>query len=145
LSFESVKIWVEGGKGSSEQIRAVALSSLKKRCGEHYSVNDNMIDFVIDNIVDGGGLSASQTWENYSTNIVLRGANIPDHFEWEERKNYTVVCAAKDGMHRILAEGSAQVGKNRIIEALDKLDFTVKFDSVVKVDFKAWWRHSVTA
>jgi hypothetical protein len=140
MSYESVKVWVDGGKGSPEQMRAVALSSLKKHYGGHHSGSDNMIDFVMDDIIEGWAFSTAQTQENYSTTIVLRQATIPDHFQWEERKNYTVVCAAKTGKHLIRLEGSTQVGKNLVLEALNNMDFTIKFDLTTKVDFKAWWQ-----
>jgi hypothetical protein len=139
MSFESVKVWIEGGKGAPAQVRTIATASLKKYFGPHHSNNDNMIDFVMDDIMEGSALPTSQTWENFSTNIVIRPGTTGDHFEWQENRNYIVVCAARAGTLPMRLEGSAQVDKRHIIESLDRMEFIIKFDNITKVNFKNWW------
>jgi hypothetical protein len=140
MTFESVKVWVEGGRGKPDQIRTIGACSLKSYYGTHHTANSNMIDFVLDDILEYSAMPTAQVWEHYSTNIVIRPSNIPDHFEWEERRNYDAVCPSRTETLPLRLEGSTQVSANRLLDALNKMDFTIKFGSVTKVDFQQWWK-----
>lgn len=138
MTFESVKVWVEGGSGQISEIRAVALTSLRK-CYGHNSNNNELIDFVTGNIMDAWAVPTAQTWETFSLGVTIRPCSVPGHFEWEEKREYHAVSASRSGMLPIRLENSVRVTKEHVLAALDKLDLKIKVDLSQKLDFKAWW------
>jgi hypothetical protein len=138
MSFEAVKVWVENKQGAPDQVRLIGVSSLKAFYGDHLDDDGNILHFVVDEILESSARSNAHTWENLSTNIVLRKSPVPNHFEWEETKNYTVVCPAGSGNIPIKIENSWQVGPKAIQTALEKLEYTLRIGPEKYVDFKEW-------
>lgn len=130
MSFEAIKVWIEGKSGKPNQVRLVGASSLKAYYGDHLQASDNILDFVLDEILESSAHPHTQTWENFSTVITIRKGSVPGHFEWEETKNYTVVHPLGSGTIPIRLENSWQVSPNHIQAALAKLEFNVRLDTV---------------
>lgn len=137
MSYESVKIWVEG-RGQTTQVRSIAGLSLQK-CFGHNENNNDLVDFVTRGILDVWADPAAQTWESFSIAVTIRPCSIPRHFEWEEKREYLAVSASKSGVLPIRLENSFQVTKSNILQALDKLELVIKVDQSVKHDFRNWW------
>ncbi|UEM13215.1 hypothetical protein J4G43_002340 [Bradyrhizobium barranii subsp. barranii] len=138
MTFESVKVWVESGKGEPPQIRSVAQSALVNYYGDHNLEADSFVSFSLDDMLDRWASANSQTWEGFTSSVTIRACNVPGHFEWQENRNYTVVCPSKTGKLPFRLEGSSQVNAD-VFEALDRMEFRVRFGNDVVVDFKDWW------
>jgi hypothetical protein len=137
MSYESVKVWVEG-RGQISQIRSIADLSLQKCFGCNENSND-FVDFVTRGILDVWAAPAAQTWESFSISVTIRPCSMPGHFEWEEKREYLAVSASRSGLLPIRLENSFQVTKSHVLEALDKLALTIKVDQTIKHDFNNWW------
>ncbi len=138
MSFEAVKIWVENGRGAPEERRLIGVSSLKAFYGDHLDDEDNILHFVLDEILESSAHAKAHTWENLSINIMIRESPVPNHFEWEETKKYTVVCPAGSGNIPIKIENSWQVGPEIIQNALDNLEYSLRIGPTEYVNFKEW-------
>lgn len=139
MSFEAVKVWVEGGTGGRDQVRAIGLTSLKCYFGPHQSKGDNLIDFLTDGIMENSAGTQSQTWSSFDSNVILRASDMQGHFEWEETRNYDVVCNDRSGTLPLRLENSTKVEPQQVLAALDRMQFLIRFDGNVEFDFRAWW------
>lgn len=144
MSFESVKVWVEGGRGEAEQIRTIAKSALISCYGSHNREPESFLTFSLDDLLDNWAKANSQTWENFSSTVTIRPTTIAGHFEWEERRHYHLVCMSKSGDLPLRLEGSAQIEASQVITALDLLNFKVRFGSETIVEFEDWWKKNRT-
>lgn len=139
LSFEAVKVWIEGGRGTPDQVRAVAISALKSYYGPHHSRSDNLVDFVLDDVLQNCAFPRGQTWSSYVTNITLRSSEIHGHFEWEERRSYDVNCPSASGIIPLRLETSAKVAPDQVLKALDQMSYRITLENQVIIDFQRWW------
>jgi hypothetical protein len=115
-------------------------SALVNYYGGHNLGNDSFLSFSLDDMLDNWARTNSQTWENFSSAVTIRPSNVPNHFEWEENRTYTLVCMSKTGEIPLQIEGSVQVKAGDVIKALDLMDFKVRFGSKSVIDFKEWWK-----
>lgn len=139
MSHQAVVVWLERGAAQGREARDIAVLSSKIHYGKHHKGEDNLIDFVVDEILDHWGFDSSQTWERFNTHVTIRPSQLPDHFEWEELKSYDVVCPSQSGVLPLLLEGSAKVEPEHVLAALDRLDYKIRFGMETKIDFKPWW------
>src|SRR5262249_98889 len=127
MTYESVKVWIEGGRVDRQQIRSVAQSALLGYYGDHNESQDSFLSFSLDAVLESWAHSNSQTWENLVSNVTIRTCDVKDHFEWQDRRTYTLVCPSKSGQVKLQLEGSAQVHANDVLTALDRLEYNVRF------------------
>ncbi|WP_316175280.1 hypothetical protein [Bradyrhizobium sp. SZCCHNRI1073] len=139
MTFESVKVWIEGGRGKPDQVRTIAKSALISSYGAHNNEPESFLSFSLDDLLDNWATANSQTWENLFALVTIRPSTIQNHFEWEERRTYNLVCMSRCGQLPIKLEGSYQISAPEIIKALGSLDFQVRFGSNTIIDFKKWW------
>ena len=52
---------------------------------------------------------------------------------------YTLVCMAQAGNVPMRLESSAQIRSSEVMNAIENMDFWVRFGSDGIVDFKSWW------
>lgn len=146
MTFESVKVWIENGRGEPHQVRSVAHCALVNYYGEHSVEADSFLSFSLEDMLDNWALASAQTWEGMSSSVTIRGCDIPDHFEWQENRNYTVVCPSSSGTLPFRLEGSFQVRASDVLKAMDRLDFRVRFANENVADFRSWWQvHKISA
>jgi hypothetical protein len=142
MSFESVKVWVEGGRGEPEQIRTIAKSALIGCYGAHNSKPESFLTFSLEDMLDNWATSSSQTWENFASVVTIRPSPITGHFQWEERRNYDLVCVSKSGELPLRLEGSTQISFSQVITALNSLNFKIRFGRDTIVEFEQWWKNN---
>lgn len=142
MTFESVKFWVESRRGNPPQIRSVAQAALVSFYGDHNVESDSFVNFSLDDMLDNWASANSQTWEGFTSSVTIRGCDIAGHFEWQETRNYTLVCPSKAGKQPFRLEGSSQVRADDVLNALGRMDFWVRFGNEQNkvVDFKSWWQ-----
>jgi hypothetical protein len=145
MTFESVKLWVEGKRGDSTQIRKVAQSALVSYYGDHNVGGDDLVTFMLAEMLDRWALAHSQIWESFVSNVTIRQSTLPGHFEWEERRSYNLICKSKSGELPLRLEGSAQVNPDQLIKAVEQMEFRVRFVSANLVDFRSWWKKNQNA
>jgi len=139
MTFESVKVWVDGGRGSPDQVRTVARSALVSHYGRHNDQASNLLDFVMRDLLDKWARDHSQVWDNFSSNVTVRPSSIKGHFEWQETRTYTVICFSREGELPLRLEGSVQIGAVEVMTALDQMEFRIRFGQDEIVNFKDWW------
>ena len=144
MSFESVKVWIENGRGTKEQIKTLTGAALVNSYGKHNEDKDSLIEFVLDAVLGKWALEELQIFENYVTSTTIRSCGIANHFEWEERRTYTVLCLANTGSIPLRLEGSAQVEVGQLKHAIDQMDISVRFGIDTIFNFRQWWiKHKV--
>jgi hypothetical protein len=139
MTFESVKVWIEGGRGDKQQLRAVAHSALVNHYGRHNDHQDSFLTFSLDGMLDNWAQHHSETWEDLSSQVIIRSCNVPKHFEWEDNRTYTLVRPSKSGDLPLQIEGSVQVQASDVITALERMDYRIWFGNNQVADFKTWW------
>jgi hypothetical protein len=138
MSFEAVKVWIEKGQAQSGELRTVGASSLKTHFGPHLGSPGNFVDFVLESVVDVSARADAQTWEGFNSRITIRKGGIPDHFQWEERRFYSVLFHAQGCTVPINTENSWQIGPTYVQGALKELDYNVEIDNQPVVNVKTW-------
>jgi hypothetical protein len=82
---------------------------------------------------------ASQVWEDFGTTVTIRPGNIPEHFEWEEQRDYTIFCALGGCTHPLRMETSYKIDYQNLEEVLNKIIYTIRVDNAVQFDFQKWF------
>jgi hypothetical protein len=139
MTFESVKVWIEGGRGKPDQIRTVAHSALISYYGKHNLEQGSFLMFSLEDMLDNWASASAQTWENFSSDVTIRSSNVSDHFEWEENRSYTLVCISSEGELPLRLEGSVQVKATEVIQALNQMRFSVRAGRKTILDLASWW------
>lgn len=138
MSFEAVKVWVEGGQATDIQSKSIGAASLRLHYEMKQGDDDDLVGFMLADIMDGSAYSSSQIWDNLITNVTIRNCNVPGHLEWEEQKSYTVVCRAAQGALPLLLEASFQVGNTHIDAVLKRLEYSIEFGSSFQFNLQDW-------
>jgi hypothetical protein len=144
MTFESVKLWVENRRGEPNQIRTVAQAALVSYYGDHNLGGDNLVSFMLAEMLDRWALGQSQTWKSFVSSVTIRPSTLSGHYEWEESRSYTLVCMSKTGELPLRLEGSVQINANQLADALEQIDFRVRFGGKNLIDFKRWWQKHKT-
>jgi len=139
LSYESIRMWVDNGRGTKEQIKIIAETSLINIYGKHNTGEGNLLEFILGGVLDIWGTESAQVWENFVSQVTLRPISIPDYFEWEETRTYSLICKSKSGVVPIRLEGSVRIRPDEIRSAIEHLEFRFRFGSENKFDFQTWW------
>ena len=139
ISFEGVKLWVEGKRGSPAQIRAIGMTSLKSYYGQHHQGAGNLLDFLVNDVMEPAAARTSPVWEDLSTVVTLRPSTIADHFEWEEQRTHTIYCESESCSYPLLLETSYKVDYASLEHALGRITYKLTVDGVVQFDFQQWF------
>lgn len=140
MSFEAVKVWIEDGRANPDQLRIVGASSLKSYFGRHLEATGNVLDFALDSIVEGSAHVDAQTWHHFNTFITIRKGDLPEHFQWEEKKTYTIVSQSVPGTVPIQIENSWKVEQGQIETVLKQLQFDVDIGPDRQVCLREWYQ-----
>lgn|GEM_PF-3235436 len=144
LSLDSVKSWIVYGKNDSVTVRSVAEVALFTTYGDHHRKGESIIDYMMEDVLDKFGVKAGVMWENLTSQVTIRSSNVDGHFQWEEEREYTIVCDTGEANVPVKIEVSFQIRPDTVQSALDNMEYWVKYDSELIVDFRSWWNTNKT-
>jgi hypothetical protein len=139
MSFESVKVWIEGGLGGKPQLRVLAETALVSTYGRHNLGQDSIVALVMNGLLDTWAVGTAQIWEQFTSVVILRKSPLKNYFQWEETRRYTLICFSQTGEVPIDLEGSARIQSNEVAATLDEMEFWARFGSTKVIDLKSWW------
>jgi hypothetical protein len=138
LTYEGVKLWIEGRRGTPSETRAIGLQSLKSYYEVPSNEAGNLVDFVVNELTEGYAPKLGQTWEELVSSVTIRPSAFAGCFEWEEERTYNLVCKGCSGKYTLQQAGSFRIDKANVQDALNFMQMKIVFGNATVVDLQKW-------